>query len=161
MSRIAPMFAFLSLVVALAGEAAFLFPRLPTRIATHFDASGAPNGFGCKEMLMRDGAMTLALLVVVFLAVGIIDYLPADTLKYPGTRRLSGAEAKAARAYICDWTRWFLVLTMALLATVFGRVLVANLSPAPRLGNEMFGLLGAYLALSGAMLFVLIRHFQT
>ncbi|WP_442753791.1 DUF1648 domain-containing protein [Methylocystis sp. JAN1] len=42
-ARLPPMVAFLALAAVLATEAAFFPPRLPARIATHFDAAGAPN----------------------------------------------------------------------------------------------------------------------
>lgn len=160
-SRLAPMVAFLALAAVLAGEVAFFLPRLPARIATHFGADGAPNGWASPGTLAHDIAILTAIFAAIFLGVGILDRLPMRMINLPGGRRLLDAgQEKAAKAYIRDWTRWFLVLTMALFALVIGRILVANLASAPTIGNEMWVFLGAYLIADGAMLFALIRRFR-
>lgn len=160
-TRLAPILAFLALAGALAAEAAFFLPRLPSRIATHFDAAGLPNGWNGAEALTRDIALMIATFAALFLAAGLVDHVPMSAMRLPGgPRERDAAKEKAAKAYIRDWARWSIVLTLALIAFVIGRVLAANLQPAPRLGNEMFLALGAYLIATGAMLFALIRRFR-
>ncbi|WP_424362283.1 DUF1648 domain-containing protein [Methylocystis parvus] len=160
-SRLAPMVAFLALAAVLAAEAAFYLPRLPARIATHFDASGAPNGWASPSVLSQDIALLTAIFAAIFLGAGLLDHVPMRMINLPGGRReLDAAQEKAAKAYLRDWIRWFVVLTVTLFALVIGRVLAANLAPEPRLGNEMWVLLGAYLVADGAMLLALIRRFR-
>jgi uncharacterized membrane protein len=157
-SRILTLLAFFAMTAVLAAQAAYFIPRLPERVATHFDAAGAPNGWGSPTLLARDVAMMVAFFATTFLAIGLIDLLPVTAIRVSGGRKLDAVGKKAVVAYVRDWARWFLILTMALLALAMGRVFQANLSPAPRVGAEMFWFLGAYLAAAGAMLIALIRR---
>ena len=144
---------FWLLAAALAATVVGTLGRLPARVASHFDGSGAPNGWSSRPVY---GLLILAIGILMPLAiVGIVTLV---TRRGPGllnipareywTRPEHGAEAvRRVRVYL-----WWLGGVLAGIALAMHLlVLDANRADPPRLGTgAMLLVMGAVLAAIGA-----------
>jgi uncharacterized membrane protein len=111
-----------------------IFPSLPPRIATHFDAFGNPNGYSSREF----GAFLLPILAFVFWGVVRFGLRAA-----PESWRVKAANAPMATAA---------TLTTAFLCGLHIAILHAALSGGSGLGRELALLLGGMWIALGVLL---------
>jgi uncharacterized membrane protein len=160
-SRVWPLIAFFATIVWLIGETALALPHLRERIAVHFDAGGQPNGWATPIGLLSDVMLISAIAGLIFAGAGLLEAIPTKWLNVPNRRHwLAPERAAESVAFIRDWTRWFLVVTMAFLAIVFGLLLSANLQIPPKMSGAVFGAVFIYLGATIAMLAALIWRFR-
>lgn len=137
-------------IVAVAAAAVIdfqsLYPQLPARIASHFNAQGVADGWMTKsqfETTSIEGIFIVGLFVVLLPV--IIWYSPASIMNLPHREYwLAPERAKIARLMIIERMLWFLAATIMLVASIEHGVLKANLPPGGRL--ECWPPLGGYLA---------------
>jgi uncharacterized membrane protein len=125
-------------------------PRLPARIATHFNWSGEPNSWSSPDMLW-------ILLAVQVFGAALILVIPALGRRAPqlvnlGTRRLSdySPEARQRIMPLLEDMCGYLAVLFSLLFTVLIRELIrAALSPVTR---PSFWLVGGFLVATAVLL---------
>ncbi len=132
--RFTPTLAFVLASIAYAGHVLFHYSALPETVATHFDLQGNPNGFSSKAGLLALTFVTLSALSLFFFGVGKMQYMPTRFINIPHREYWLAPERRAASlVFMCEGTRWLLVLVMTLSAVLTAHVLHANLSPPPRI----------------------------
>ncbi len=115
-------------------ETAFLWPRLPGRVAVHFGLSGEPNGWSTPSQFLMMIAVMLAVLGALFVASGWLEHVPDRFINLPNKAYWLAADRRGpALALLRDWLRWFLVVTFAVLVVLISAGLNANLSAAQHL----------------------------
>ncbi len=142
-ARTVPLAVFAFLCLAIMGEAIYYSPMLPERLATQFGFDGMPNNWEDKSKFIFDLAGFLALLGIAFVAAELIlrgiASVPGGLIFLPNKRFWLAPEHRDETiAYLGGWLRWFLVLTLALMAFNIGLALRANLFDPPRMPDAAF-----------------------
>jgi uncharacterized membrane protein len=160
-ARPAPVIVFVLLCLGLAGTAAYYLPVLPERLATHFDAGGHANGWSDHAGFIESVAALVLIMAAIFFGGGLIGRIPDRLINLPNKSYWLAHERRdQALAYLRDWLRWFVVLTLAMLTLVIGMALRANLAAPPRLSGYATWLIAAYVVLALAMLLTVFRRFR-
>ncbi|MFN7971439.1 MAG: DUF1648 domain-containing protein [Acidobacteriota bacterium] len=157
----------LALIAFLAGlsllQAAVYVPKLPPRIASHFDGAGRANGWQPREAFATMHlSITLGASLVMLLVAFLIRAMPASLMNVPHREYWLAPEREAeTKSYLTAWMLWFSVLLLAFLLLVMQLVIDANLAGAvPTLDNAwMWGSLGVFLAFVIAWTVSLFRRF--
>jgi serine/threonine-protein kinase len=125
-------------------------PRLPERIATHFDGAGRPNGWMTRAGLGSFDFRFLAfVLAVVIGSALLIRVLPVKLINIPNRDHWFAPERRRqSHARLLGHMLWFACLMVAFLIGVNHLVFLTNLQPAgARLsGTGMVALLVSFLA---------------
>jgi uncharacterized membrane protein len=142
-------------------DMARLYPLLPEKVASHFDAEGVPNDWSTKKEFVWLAGGTFAGLTLFLCAMPIIVRIaPRSLINLPNKDYwLSPEQRNATFRFLTTWMLWFAALTLWLLAIVFHSAMVANLQQQPRL-ISLWWMLGGFLVAVSAMLFVLLRRFR-
>jgi uncharacterized membrane protein len=111
------VFEFVSAVALIAAiaDVAMHWSVLPDRIPTHFGASGDPNGWGGKNMILVLLAVTLAMAITLTLAEKyqrLINIPVSVDRDSPEVRRLLRSMVIALKAVITVTFVWIVDLTM-------------------------------------------------
>jgi uncharacterized membrane protein len=160
-ARPAPIIVFVLLCLGLAGTAAYYLPVLPDRLATHFDAAGHANGWSDHTGFIESVAALVLIMAAIFFGGGLIGRTPDRLINLPNKSYWLAPERRdQALAFLRDWLRWFVVLTLAMLTLVIGMALRANLATPPQLPGYVNWLIAAYAVLVLAMLLVVFRRFR-
>jgi ABC-type Fe3+-siderophore transport system permease subunit len=150
------------LAVAAAGaHIAWAAPRLPATVASHFDAAGHSNGWMSREAFLGLYAAMIPGLAVLFaLAGGILERVPDRWINLPNKAYWLHPSRRAETfAY---WRRWFAAFggaTLAFLIAVMHLAIRANLADPPVLGGAVWGVLAAFLLVTGALTLSMLRRF--
>jgi uncharacterized membrane protein len=90
-------------------------PMLPDRLATHFDAGGRANGWSNQAGFIRTVVILIAIATAIFLASGPLGHVPEWLINLPNKSYwLAPARRDDTFAFMRDWLRWFVVVTLAL-----------------------------------------------
>jgi uncharacterized membrane protein len=139
---------FLLLAAALVAMVLATAGQLPAVVASHFDGTGAPNGWSS-----RSAYVILTLAIGILLPLGIVGLVHVVSRGGPGrlnipareywTRPEHGAEAvRRVRTY----TWWLAVILAGTALLLHATILAANASDQPRLST------GVFLVIFGAVL---------
>jgi uncharacterized membrane protein len=136
-------------------------PRLPPTVASHFDAAGQPNGWMPREtFLILYGATIVGLAVLFVLAGKLLEWVPARWINLPNKAHWLHPSRRAETfAY---WRRWFAAsgcTILAFLIAVMHLAIRANLATPPVLGGAVWGVLAAFLLVTGALTLSMLRRF--
>jgi uncharacterized membrane protein len=160
-SRQAPIIVFALLCLALAGVLAIYLPMLPDRVATHFDGGGSANGWSSRADVIASAAALVAITAVIFLVAGLLMRVPDSMINIPNKSYwLAPGRRDRALAFMRDWLRWFVALTLALLVLTIGMGLQANLAAPVRLAGSWWWVLAGYGLIAVAMVGALVRRFR-
>ena len=160
-ARPAPIIVFVLLCLGLAGTAAYYLPVLPERLATHFDAAGRANGWSDHAGLVESVSALVVIMAAIFLGGGLIGRIPDRLINLPNKGYWLAPERRdQALAFLRDWLRWFIVLTLAMLTLIIGMALRANLAAPPELSGYATWVIACYVVLVLAMLLTLFRRFR-
>ena len=97
----------------------------------------------------------------IFFGGGLIGRIPDRLINLPNKSYWLAPERRdQALAFLRDWLRWFVVLTLAMLTLVIGMALRANLAEPPQLSGYATWLIAAYVVLAVAMLLTVFRRFR-
>lgn len=153
------LFALLFLAIVL--QAAYYFPHLPEKMATHFDSVGAPNGWMSKEWFFWINGSILAVLSLGFIALPIwIRRLPNALINLPNKDYWLAPERRdASMAFIVEQMAWLGNACLMLFVSMFEMVYRANVDGSFHLpGVLTWVLLGVYLvAMLGLVVWMLVR----
>ncbi len=150
-------------VIVIAGlDAAYHFPLLPAKMASHFGSSGQADGWMPKDAFL---VMNFSLMLFAAVLLGnlraLLQYLPDDSINLPNKERwLSPEHREATLGLLSSYFLWFAVATNALLAAVTHLVYRANLAPVPHLGSLTWVILGGYLIYTLCWTVSLMRRFK-
>jgi uncharacterized membrane protein len=150
------------LIVAGWAQLALHAPLLPARVACHFGAGGAANGWMTKPALLVFQAVELTLLPLFMLALAhFLPRLPPRWLSLP--RRdywLDAGRREATYAYLQHFTLGMAILMQLFMLALAQAVLVANTSRPVRL-PALFGfVLAGFLAFTAAMIAAMYWRFR-
>jgi hypothetical protein len=100
-------------------------------------------------------------MAAIFFGGGLIGRIPDRLINLPDKSYWLAHERRdQALAFLRDWLRWFLMLTLAMLTLVIGMALRANLDEPPRLSGYATWLIAAYAVLAIATLLTILRRFR-
>ena len=159
-NRIAWVFLAVALLVS-AVQMASYFPRLPEKLATHFDAAGNANGWMNKTGFFQFQFALLGFLGLVFsLLPQWLSRIPDACINLPHKAHWLAPERRAASlADLARQMSFLSLLIFALLVIIGELTLRANLLAPPRLGGEVWWLLGGYGVLLVIWIVRLYRRF--
>jgi uncharacterized membrane protein len=131
---------FVVLLAAAFLQMGWYYPRLPERMASHFDAAGRANGFLPKPAFFILYAGVLALLSVVFLLTPmLIARLPSGMINLPNRDYWLAPERRVlALAKVQAFSVGFGNAMLLFLLLVFRDVMRANLLEVPELSMRIW-----------------------
>lgn len=117
-----------------------LYGKLPSTMASHFNGSGAPNGWQPKELFF---ALLWGVLVLVsVLAFGIpqiIESIPAQFINLPNKEYWLAPERRAeSMAFFTTQFGWFGCALLLFLVFTFELAVQANIRPRPVMDSSTF-----------------------
>jgi uncharacterized membrane protein len=157
-----PIVVLTILYLCLLGSLVLSGPRLPERVATHFDGSGRPNGWMSRSSHLRFTAILgFGLPLAVVAICYVLRYLPASMLNIPRREHWLAPEQQAeSYAYLFRHSLWFACLATSFISAIHLLIMQANTRASPRLSTAGIVALAACFV-AGVILWsiVLIRHF--
>lgn len=139
------------------------FPMLPERVASHFGPSGMPNGWMTKEQFYIIYALVLIpALVVEFFVVKRISRKSDARINLPNKEYWLAPERREETfTYFRKFFAWYGCALLALLVSVMGLTLRANLDAEPRLPTApTITAIVLFVLYNVAAIVVMLRHFQ-
>src|SRR5215467_7307762 len=126
----------LALTMFAALQTIYYYNKLPPRIASHFGAGGAANGWSSTSSFFVTYWIVIAVVFVVSLGIpALIGKLPPSQINLPNKDFwLSPEMYPQTLARFRAYFRWFGALLLLFLVLVFQMVFQANLSNNPALG---------------------------
>ncbi len=151
---------FLILVTSL-GHAAYYYPLLPERIASHFGASGLPDAWSDKKSFFDTYFIVLAVITVLFPGIGfLLRRTPVSFINLPNKAYWLAPERKEETiAVLSRRFLWFGSATLLLLLDLFHQSFRVQLGRARGLEHPVAGLV-AYLGFAVIWSIALIVRFS-
>lgn len=153
--------AFFALVLATIAQAVWQHDRLPEKVASHFDGSGAPNGW-----MSRDTHTMLHVATVLFMAAlfqGIVALnarLPKEYVNIP--RRdywLAPERAATTHAWLAEMVLALGCAVLLFFMALFRLIYRANLVPDPQLDLAIWYYTIALLVAVAVLIAVTLKRF--
>jgi len=155
-------FALVALLVVIGFQVAYYAPRLPDTVASHFGASGEPDGWSSKtELLVIYGVVVVVTVGPFLLLPVLLPHIPNELINLPHKDYwLAPERRRETLRTINVYLLWMGVGTLMLISHLMGETFAMNVGRAPHLGDSFWWALGLYLAFVGAWLAVFIRRFR-
>lgn len=154
---------FLAIVLAAIVQCAHDFPLLPDRLASHFAASGMPNGWMTKTQFMwMYGVVLLPALAIEFWVSHKLANRPNARINLPNKEYWLAPERRAGTfAYIESFCAWYGCAFLFVEVFAMGLALRANFDSPPRLptGPIVSDIVG-FVLFSFAALIAMFRRFS-
>jgi uncharacterized membrane protein len=130
-----PRALFFAIAFAAIAQCIHDFPLLPDRMASHFGASGMPNGWMTKSQFFTIYAVVLIPALFVEFWVGrSVSKQPSARINLPNKEYWLAPERRAATfAYFEVFFAWYGCAFLALETFAMGLAMRANLNPPPQL----------------------------
>jgi uncharacterized membrane protein len=134
---------FLLLLAATLAQAAWYYPQLPARVASHFDMAGQVNATMPKQGFLEIHLVVIAILSTVFLVMpALIVRLPPGMVNLPNKEYWLAPERREHTMRIIQGHLvGFGDAMLLFLFVVFGDAMRASLMPEPHLSNRIWALL--------------------
>jgi uncharacterized membrane protein len=158
----APVLTAAALLASYGALMAMTCGHLPERVATHFAASGEPNGWMTRGGFVLFQAGMVAVLGAVFFALPrLLAKVPTKYINVPNRDYWTRPEnLPALRSILVRYMGWMGVLVVGLMAGLFAITLRVNLSPRPHLEPAWAGIvLGLFVAADLAWVVLFITRF--
>ncbi len=143
-------------------QAAFYHVRLPDRVASHFDASGEPDGFSSKttHTVMMIG-LQLGMLLM-FLVLGLCcKYLPASLINIPNREYWLAPERRPSTTTTLNTALYSLAIATQLFLMGINQLIIwHNLGFAGMASGWFWGWLGVYILGTAVMCIWLLLKFR-
>jgi serine/threonine-protein kinase len=129
----APLLILLSVLALGIADLVRHIPRLPARVAVHFDVAGRPNGWTTPDQLLHmDVLLLLGVVVLVGAGALLALFLPTALINMPNKDYWFAPErARSSRERMAHHLLWMTVITSGLVVAINHLVFLANLSPGP------------------------------
>ncbi|HEY6167581.1 MAG TPA: DUF1648 domain-containing protein [Verrucomicrobiae bacterium] len=133
-----PIIILLALAVSLVAQAAWYFPQMPERMASHFDASGAPNGWMSKHQFFSFLTGLTGVLMLVFVGLPVVlPKIPTSLINLPHKAYWLAAERRQTTLrFFGEWFLWQGCAMLAFVALVQELVYRANLGDSRHLDGR-------------------------
>ncbi len=160
-SRI-PVVIFALLLIGYVLFLCYTFSLLPERMATHFGASGRPNGWMRRSSaVVLQGVIGLVVPLIIAVVFWAIRFVPVRAINFPRRDFWFAPERRDETClYLSRQGLWLGSLMVGLQAVVWWQVVEGNRAGAAQLSTSGFW---AALAVFGAAMIVwvlgLVRHF--
>jgi uncharacterized membrane protein len=144
-------------------ECFWFYPLLPTRVAVHFGAGGAANGWGTKDGFFTTLGITYLILVVVFGALPLLFRLTPDSMiNLPNKEYwLSPERREETHDRLANQMLFVGGMAILLLDAIFYLCFQANISDKPALNPDMLWILiGVFFAVSIAWTINMLRSYR-
>ncbi len=150
------------LISVFIAQAVYYYPNLPETMASHFNASGEPDGWMSKRNFFLLEGVILMLIVFEFtLLPYLIGKMPLTLINMPNKEFWFAEERRAATlAVIGGYFEWFAVSLCALFIAVNQMVFRANINRENLPSAEMWLILGAFIVFVVIWMIKFMRHFR-
>ncbi len=147
---------------AIAVRVLLVWDQLPPVMASHFDASGTPNGWMSRGVFFAVIGAAGGGTTLLVAASGLwLRLIPSHLINLPNREHwLTPERRDETLRRMGAWMAWFGVLTGGLMALVTELSLRANLERAPLASGPIWAGLGIYVATTIAMIVRLYRMFR-
>jgi len=150
------------LLLGAAADLAVHYPRLPEKVATHFNGAGQADGWGARQNLLWSWLFSVVMAPALILGcTAALHYLPARWINVPHREYWLAPErlpyTRAVVGAMLQRVGMALFVFMALLNHVIMR---ANLMPAPALGLQPWVLTGALFTAMALIIIPPTWHFR-
>jgi len=149
-----------ALVLGAVADLAVHYPRLPEKVATHFNESGQADGWSTRRSYVWTWSCSVGLLPVMILgSIAAVRFLPARWVNVPHREFwLAPGQIEFTRAIVAGMVHWIGVATFLFTIVLNHLTLRANLTPEPSLGLWPWILLGAlFIAMAVIIVPVMLR----
>ncbi len=158
-----PRILFFVIVLAAIAQCVHDFPLLPDRLASHFAASGAPNGWMMKsQFFMTYAIVFLPALFVEFWVSGRLAKKPDAKLKLPNKEFWLAPERRAETfTYFDSFFAWYGCAFLFVEVSAMGLALRANFQTPPQLPTgPILSVLAGFVAFNVLAIFSMRRRFS-
>lgn len=158
-----PRFIFFTIIAIALAQAVYNFPLLPDRLASHFNASGLPNGWMSKQ------AFFIAYAVMILVAAIPEFYVPYSIANTSNARInlpnkdfwLAPAQRAGTMEYFEKSFAWFGCALLLVEVCAMGLAIQANFSSPPRLpATPILSLVAAFFVYTIVWIVLLTRRFS-
>jgi uncharacterized membrane protein len=159
-SRSTAKFVCIAVLLLIAFQFAYYYPRLPVQVASHFDARGVPNDWSSKAGFFAIMGSVIALIALIFLGFGVwLPRMPVSIVNLPNKRYWFAPERRnETMSVLTGYMFWFGAATLAFMAGILQQTFEANLNPGQRLDRPWL-YLGPYLAVTAVWTILLLWRF--
>ena len=158
-----PHVVFFAIVLATIAQCVHDFPLLPDRLASHFSASGMPNGWMTKsQFLLVYGLVLLPALAIEFWISSRIANKPDAKLNLPNKEYWLAPERRAETlAYFDSFFAWYGCVFLFVVAFAMGLAMRANFDTPPQLPTgPIVSDIGGFLLFNVAAVIAMFRRFS-
>jgi uncharacterized membrane protein len=147
------IFAFALFSVSIATS----IPALPDRIATHFNDTGAADGWMSRDTyLMSFSTVALGISFFAPVLTYAIRFFPAAMLSVPrGDYWRSPENYPRACAFLFHHTLWLCALNLFFMGSIHQHIVIANLEPTPTLSTDSLGI-GIGVLIGGVIIWIVV-----
>ncbi len=159
-----PRILFFAILLAAIAQCLRDFPLLPDRMASHFAASGIPNGWMTKSQFFITYAFVLLpALVVEFWVSKRIKNKPDAKVKLPNKEYWLAPERRAETfAYFDSFFAWFGCAFLLIEVFAMGLAIRANFDTPPQLPTgPIVSVLFGFILFSVVAVIAILRRFST
>jgi uncharacterized membrane protein len=130
---------FIILLLLCLGQAAYYYPLLPDRVASHFGASGRPDAWSSKESFVKLYLIVVAFITVLFPGIGLVlRKIPVSLINLPNKDYwLSPERAEETIDVLSRQFLWFGSATLLLLLDIFHQSFRVHLGKAQTLEHPV------------------------
>ncbi len=141
---------------------ALVWDQLPARMASHYGASGQPNGFMPRDTFFLFYVGLFSAIITLFLMMPrVLSQLPRELVNIPHRDYwVTDERWPEALKRMGDWMAWFSVALAVLAAATLFLILRSNIWRQPLNNAAMLGILGGFLAFTLYWLVALYRAFR-
>ena len=127
-------------------QSAYYYPQLPSKLASHFDAAGIPNGWSDRWLFFSIHFAIAALLLLIFLGMpSWVKRLPKERINLPNKDYWLAPERRLQTLnFIQAQFLWLGVASLALSLYIMQLVIQFNLKVVTRLSITIVWVLVAY-----------------
>ena len=158
-----PRILFFAIVLAAIAQCIHDFPLLPDRMASHFGASGMPNGWMTKpQFFVTYAVVLLPALIVEFWAHRRVAKTPDTKLRLPNKEYWLAPEHRAETfAYFEGFFAWFGCAFLLVEVLAMGLAMRANLDAPPLLPTgPIISVIVGFVLFNVLAVIAMYRHFS-
>lgn len=158
-----PRMIFGAIALCAAAQAVLAFPQLPQRMASHFGASGMPNGWMSKSAFFVVYALILGVAALVgYLVPRSIAKKPPERINLPNKEYWLAPERRAETlAFFERYFAWYSCVLLLILVLAMGLAIQANFTSPPRMATgPIVSVIAGFVVFNVAWVVQLMRHFS-
>ena len=152
---------FIIVLVLCAAQAAYYYPLLPDRVASHFGVSGRPDAWEGKGVFMMIYLGVVAFIAVLFFGMRhLLGRIPSSLINLPNKDFwLSPERRQETLDLLSQQFHWFGSATLLLLLDIFHQAFRVSVGKAPVLEHPVTSII-VYIAFSVLWSIGLIAKFM-